>query len=428
MSIPILIFVIVVLIALSAFFSSSEMVFSSANRMRLENESEKGSASAKLALNIVDRFENALSAILVGNNLVNIATSSIGSVIAVTLWGEGWTWVMTVILTIAVIIFGETIPKIVAKKNANSFVLLLCYPVRFLTILLKPVTVVVVSLVDLIMLVLPKPRHRRTEDEIQREFQSMIETAEDENVLDEDQSELLQAALEFDDTSIWEIMTARVDIMAIDQADDWDDILAAAEKSTCSRMPVYEDSLDHIVGILYLNQFYCQLTAAGQLNLSSILEKPVYLYKTTKLPAAIRILREANQRMGIVVDEYGGTMGLVTIEDIMEQLVGEIWDENDPVGADEIIEHALGVYELDGDMQLSDFVELVGWREDDLDDIESVTVGGLTTELYGGFPKEGDIITIKNAEIKVLDMDRLRVGRVLVTLLPELPSDSHTEE
>ncbi len=416
MSISTLFAAIVLLIALSAFFSASEMVFSSANKLRLETAADNGSAGAKLALRIMERFDDTLSAILVGNNLVNIATSSIGSIIAVTLWGEEWTWVMTLALTVAVIIFGETMPKIVAKKNANHFAPVLCYPIRLLSLILKPVTLVVVGLVSGIMFLLPKPCVRHSEEEAYQELQSIIETAEDEKVLGEDQSELLQAALEFDDIRIHSIMTARVDIEAIDISDDLSDILQALEASSYSRIPVYEDSIDHIIGVLSQNML-CRLLHSGEtVDIRSLLVEPVYLYKTTRLPVAIRTMRAAHQHMGIVVDEYGGTMGILTIEDIMEQLVGEIWDEKDEVEAEEVIEHSTGIYELDGDMQIADFADLMGWKEDDLD-IESATIGGLTTELHGTFPEVGDTVRMLNAEIKVLNMDGLRVDRVLVTLV-----------
>lgn len=408
---------ILIFIVCSAFFSMSEMVFSSANRLRLENAAQNNVKGAKLALNIQSHFDNTLSAILVGNNLVNIATSSLGSVIAIVLWGEEWTWVMTLLLTVAVIIFGETMPKIIAKKNANRLVLILCYPIRVLSVILKPVTLIVVGLVNLIMLLLPKPRQHRSEDEAQQELQALIETAEDEKVLEEELSDMLLSALEFDDINVREVMTARVDIEAIDVDDDRESILEIADNSHYSRLPVYRDSIDQIIGVLHLNKLYRKLVMEERVELSSLISQPVYLYKTTKLPVAVNILRAANQHMGVVVDEYGGTMGIVTIEDIMEQLVGEIWDENDIV-EEEIVERSVGIYELDGDMQVFEFAELMGWPEDCID-AESVTVGGLTTELYGTFPKVGDVIILRNAQIKVLEMEPRRVSRVLVTLTPE---------
>lgn len=404
---------IVVLVALSAFFSASEMSFSSVNRLRLENMSEDGVRGAKTALYIVDRFDDALSAILIGNNLVNIAMSSLSTVMAILIAGEEWTWAATAITTVLVIIFGETAPKIVAKKNANRLVLIFCAPIRGLTVILKPVIWIIVGTINLLMKLFPKEPAAMDEDEAHQELQSIIEMAEDEKVLDEDRSELVQAALEFADIKVSEIMTARVDIEAIDIDDDWEETLEFIETVPYSRLPVYEDSIDTVVGVLYLNKFYRNLVDEERLDLRPLLSAPVYLYRTTKLPDALNQLRAAKQHLAVVTDEYGGTLGVVTIEDILEQLVGEIWDETDIVEKDEVVERAAGVYELDGDMQMSDFIELMDWHEDDLD-AESSTVGGWTTEMYGAFPKEGDGFTFLNAELKVLEMDGRRVSRVMV--------------
>ena len=415
---PLYFVAVIVLVCLSAFFSASEMSFSSTNKLRLENMVDDEIAGAKLALKVAEKFDDALSAILIGNNLVNIAMSSIGSVMAILIAGEEWTWLATTIITILVIIFGETMPKIVAKKNANKLVLVFCYPIYALTVILKPLIWLVVGLANLIMMLLPKERTVRDEDEAQQELQSIIETAEDENVLDEERSELVQNALEFGDIRVSEVMTARVDIEAIDIEDSFEEILELAEESTYSRLPVYEDGIDNVIGILYLNKFYRALTEQEIVDVHSVLSKPIYVYKTMKLPAALKALRSAKQHLAIVTDEYGGTLGIVTMEDILEQLVGEIWDENDIVEEDEVVEHSNGVYELDGDMQLSDFCELMDWDEDGRD-AESATVGGWTSEMHGDFPKEGEGFTHDGVMLEVLEMDGLRVSRVLVKKIEE---------
>ncbi len=234
----------IVLICFSAFFSASEMCFSSANRLRLESAAENGSKGAKVALKVMDRFDDSLSAILIGNNLVNIATSSIASVVVILLFGEHWTWLSTVITTALVMIFGETMPKIVAKKNANRLAPVFAWPIRLLTYVLLPVILIVVGLVRLITWPLKGEERQEDEEAAVEELQSIIETAEDEDVLDENRSELLQAALDFSEVSASEAMTARVDVEAIDIDDDWEEILELIENSTHSRLPVYEDSID----------------------------------------------------------------------------------------------------------------------------------------------------------------------------------------
>ena len=399
-------------IVLSAFFSGAEMALSSANRIRLENLADDGKAGAALAVKVLDRFDDALSAILIGNNFVNIALSSLGSVIAIVAFGERYAWLSTVIVTIAVIIFGETVPKIIAKKNANRMSLAVAPAVRALSVLLKPLTLLVVSLVHLITGPMRGEEPDDENDAAVEELQSIIETAEDEDVLDEDRSELLQAALDFDEISVSEVMTARVDIVAVDIKDSWEEIYAVACASNYSRIPVYEGSIDNVVGILFLNRFFLAMVGKRRPSLRSMLMPPCYVYKTTKLPDVLQQLRKAKQHLAVVTDEYGGVCGIVTMEDVLEQIVGEIWDETDEV-EEEVIERADGVWELDGDMSIGDFTELLGIRPADLES-ESSTVGGWTLERFGSFPAAGDHFDWEELSVTVLKMDGLRVERVLV--------------
>ena len=399
-------------VALSAFFSASEMALSSANRIRLDNLADDGSRGAALAVKILDRYDDALSAILIGNNFVNIALSSLGSVIAITAFGEEYTWLATVIVTVAVIICGETAPKIIAKKNANRLSVAVAPAVRALSVVLKPLTAVVVFLVRLATLPLKGEEPEDDEDAAVEELQSIIETAEDEDVLDEDRSELIQAALDFDDISVSEVMTARVDIVAVDVKDSLEEICAVASESNYSRIPVYEGSIDSICGVLLLNRFFKSLADGKTPKLRSMLMPPCYVYKATKLPAVLEQLRRARQHLAIVTDEYGGVCGIVTMEDVLEQLVGEIWDETDEV-EEEIVERADGVWELDGDMSVGDFTELLEISEEEFE-TESATVGGWTLEQFGSFPDEGVVIGWENYSVTVLKMDGLRVEKVLV--------------
>ena len=411
-------------IVLSAFFSGAEMALSSANRIRLENLADDGKRSAALAVKILDRFDDALSAILIGNNFVNIALSSLASIIAILAFGEAYTWLATVIVTAAVILFGETIPKIVAKKNANRMSLAVAPAVRALSVLLKPLTLLVVSLVRLITAPLRGEEPDDEGDAAVEELQSIIETAEDEDVLDEDRSELLQAALDFDEISASEVMTARVDIVSVDIHDSWEEIYAVACASNYSRIPVCDGSIDNIVGVLFLNRFFRAMVGRRRPSLRSMLMPPCFVYKATKLPDVLEQLRKAKQHLAVVTDEYGGVCGIVTMEDVLEQIVGEIWDETDEV-EEEVIERADGVWELDGDMSIGDFTELLGVSEDTLDS-ESSTVGGWTLERFGAFPKEGDRFEWEDLAVTVLKMDGLRVERVLVER--KAPEEKDTEE
>lgn len=409
---------IAVCIALSAFCSSSEMAYSSCNIIRLEGMKDGGSKRAALALLIAERFDDALSAILIGNNLANIGASSLASVLVILITGgEEYAWLATLILTILVIIFGETIPKISTKKNPNTVALRHAPAVRFLMVVLWPLIWLVVKLIHLLTCKLPEQDAGSPEEAVE-ELQSIIETAEVEDVLDEDQSELLQAAIDFADVSALEVMTARVDVCAIDIDDDWDDILSVIEEAPYSRLPVYEDSVDNIIGVLYLNHFLKALSDGDRVDIRKLLMPPCYVYKTMKLPAVLNQLRRAKQHLAIVTDEYGGTLGVLSMEDVLEQIVGDIWDETDTV-EQEMVCRGEGEYELEGSMLLADFLDSLGLNEEDFE-AESSTVGGWTLEMFGGFPRVGDSFRHEHMTVTVLEMvDGRRVGKVLVQLDPE---------
>lgn len=418
----ILVFVgIFLCLCLSNFCSASEMAFSSCNIMRLENARDSGDKRGRIAVYISQHFDDALSAILIGNNLANICASSLASVAVILITGsDDYAWVSTVALTLLVIIFGETMPKITAKQNANKMALRNSYAVRFMMIIFFPLVWIVVTLINLITRGL-KEDSADSPDEAVEELQSIIETAEDEDVLDEDQSELVQAAIDFSETSALDVMTARVDVQAIDIEDDWDDILALIEDAPYTRLPVYEGSIDNIIGILYLNHFLKALADNGRADIRKLLMPPCYVYKTMKLPAVLAQLRKAKQHLAVVTDEYGGTLGVVTMEDVLEQIVGDIWDESDTVEP-EVVQHTDSEYELDGSMVLSDFLELVGINENDFE-AESNTVGGWTLEMFGGYPQEGDSFTFRNLTVTVLSMDGRRVERVFVKVAPAEEKD-----
>ncbi len=418
---------ILLCLGLSAFCSAAEMSYSSCNVVRLENLRDDGSARARTAVKITEKFDDALSAILIGNNLANIAASSLASVLVIMLLGsDRYAWAATVAITLLVIIFGETIPKITAKKAANTVALREAYIVRAMMIVLKPLIWLVVGLTHL----LTGPERTEEEsdgEEAVEELQSIIETAEDEEVLDEDQSELVQAAIDFADISASEVMTARVDVQAIDIDDDWEEILAQIEEAPYSRLPVYEDSIDNIIGVLYLNHFLKALTDDGRADIRALLMPPCYVYKTMKLPAVLNALRKARQHLAIVSDEYGGVLGVLTMEDVLEQIVGDIWDETDVV-EEEVVQRPSGEYELDGDMVIDDFRELLEIPEDEFE-AESETVGGWTVEKFGAFPEPGAVFQTGDLKVTVLQMDGRRVEKILVERLsPEEEADPDKAE
>ena len=417
MTIGLLICGIVLCIMFSALFSASEMALSSANKVRIENDAEEGNKRAQKTLQLIENFDDSLSAILIGNNLVNIAASSISSVLVILLTGsDELTWIATVVITILVIIFGETIPKITAKQNATRFSLKITPFLRFLSIVLKPLVKAVVWLVNLLTPKKELEEDEEDEDESIEELATIIETAEDEGVLDEDQKELLIAAIDFADISAYEVMTARVDIDAIDIEDSMEEIMELVNSTPFTRLPVYEDSIDNIVGVLHLNDLLKELAKNDKADIRSILMEPVFVYRTTKLPSVLQALREANQHMAIVTDEYSGIDGIITMEDVLEEVVGEIWDENDLV-EEEIVEKSEREYELDGDLNIYDFLEIVEMDEDDYEsEFDSETVGGWVMEMLERFPVVGDEVRYENFTLKVIEAEERRVDKLLLTI------------
>lgn len=423
MIIALLIIGIIICIILSAFFSASEMSFSSCNQLRLENMTEEGNKKAKIAYKLTQRFDEVLSAILIGNNLVNIAASSIGSVLVIMLMHtDAFTWISTVVITCLVIIFGETIPKIAAKKNATRFALGFGFFINFLTIILKPLIIVVVWLVNLLTKNMKGEEQNADDEEVIDEkideLSTIIETAEDEAVLEEDQSELVQAAIDFLDIAAYEAMTSRVDVIAIDINDTEEEILSIIKEAPYSRIPVYEESIDNVIGVITMNHYLKSMTENGHVNIRELMLKPVYVYKTTKLTSVLDQLRAAKQHMAIVCNEYGGMHGIITMEDIMEEIVGEIWDESDDIEEEEVKELSETRFELDGDMGINDFIELLGINEEEID-AESDTVGGWVLEHFEEYPKDYDNFADEELglNVTIAKIEDRRISKVIVDVI-----------
>lgn len=406
---------IVVLIAFSAFFSGSEIAFASVNTLRLQSKADKGSKPAQVAYYICQQYDKALCTILIGNNLVNIASSSLATVIALQLVGDSGAIYATGVMTVLILTFGEIMPKIVAKDQSDGFVLLAAYPLRLLMLVTKPLVIAITWILDRIAKLwggTPEP-DPMTADELM----TMIETVEDEGVIDEDRSDLLQSAVSFGETTVEQVLTPRVDLVAIDLQDSREDILHTMETSRFSRIPVYEEDIDSIQGILYLNHAYRVLADAPDTPIRDLLLPAVFLHRSTRLPIAMRELRSRRLQMAVVLDDFGGTCGVVTLEDILEEIVGDIWDENDTIEED-FCQLDETHFRLSGSVSLDDLL----W-EADLeqfeDEFDSTTVGGWITELNGGFPTLGQELVWKNLRLKVDALDDRRVLQVSVEILPK---------
>lgn len=405
---------VLVCVVLSAFFSATETAFLSSNPIRLQKAVEDGDKRAKLALYIYNNYEKFLSTILIGNNLVNITASSVATIIAIHIVGAEGAAYATIIMTVIILIFGETIPKILARDNSFAFSKAVAFPIKCLMIITYPI----VWVVNLFVKALSKLWGEDEDPEgfNADELSSLIEIAETENVIDEERSDLLQSAIDFSDTSAQEILTPRVDMLAIDIDDPMDEIIEKLETSPYSRIPVYEDTIDNVIGILYLNHFYKKLVEDPDFSLRDILIDVCFIHKSMKLPAVLSQLKRRQTHLAVVTDEYGGTMGIVTMEDVLEQLVGEIWDETDEVFED-ITEIEENVFEVDGDMSIYDFLDEVGLDSDSFDG-DFTTAGGWAIENLGGFPNAGDSFEYENLTVTVTEVDDLRVTQLKVVVTP----------
>lgn len=411
---------IIFLLMGSAFFSGTEIAYTSLNKIRMKEETENLSGRAKMMHYIYNHFDRALSTVLIGNNLVNIGATSIATVLAITLVQkmEGRitedfaSSLVTVIMTVLILIFGEITPKMVAKRKNEKIAKFAAYPLRLLMIVFSPLVLITTGVVNLFSLLWKK----NDEEEVtitEEEFENILDTVEDEGIIDENQTDLLQSALEFTDLDAADILTHRIDVIGIEINDDLEKIMETISETQFSRLPVYEKTIDHVVGILYVKQFLKEVVENRDLQLKDMLLEPVYIPQSMKLNAIMNQFRMNQTHIAIVADEYGGTMGIVTMEDVLEQLVGEIWDENDDIINDwqQITETR---FECSGDMNLSEFLDNLDLDEDKLDTY-CATVGGWATEVIGAMPVAFDAFDWENYSIIVMHVDENhRISRLLI--------------
>ena len=418
--------VIFVMICLSAYFSASEIAFNSANKMRLKNLADGGCRTAGIAFCICDKFTTSLSAILIGNNLANIAVSTCTTLIIIDLFENDValaSTIATILVTVIILIFGEILPKTIAKQYANSVVRLIAIPTRILTIILSPFVFIVMAILFVLRKIWGKDYKDDAPTVTEDELASIIDTVEEEGVIDEDQSELLQSTLEFSDTTIEKIMSPRIDVVAIDIDDDYEKISALLSDMTqFSRLPVYEDSIDNIVGVLSLTRYYKATLKEENPDIRSLLMKPCKLHKTMKLPAALAKLRESKMHLAVVIDEYGGTLGVVTMEDILEELVGDIWDDTDVI-INECLLTGENTYEVIGDMNIDDFFEEIEFEKPEGFSCEYSTMGGWAIEMLDADPHIGDSFKYENIFVIVANMEEERVTRLTILVEPK-PDES----
>lgn len=404
------------LVAASAFFSSTETAFSSLNRIRLKNKADDGNKRASATLALADDYDRLLSTILIGNNIVNIAAASIATVLFTDLLGgaKGPT-VSTIVLTVVILIFGEISPKSLAKEAPEAVAMAVTPVIRFLLIVLKPVN----ALFTLWKKLLTRLFHTSSDSAItEGELITMVDQAETEGGLDQRESQLIRAAIEFNDLEVAEILVPRVDIVAAEDTVTSTELAALFAESGFSRIPIYHDTIDNIVGVVHEKDLHAA-RYHGMDSLEGITSPVLCTTTTTKISDLLQILQRNKAHMVIVVDEYGGTEGLATLEDILEELVGEIWDEHDEV-IEEFKKQADGSYLISCSANLTDLFDLFSIRGE----CDCTTVSGWVMSEVGRVPVAGDHFVYENLDVTVTKIQHRRVLEIQVRLLPPEAADA----
>ncbi len=408
---------ILILVAMSSFFSSTETAYSSVSKVRMKNLADNGNKKAAKALYVSERYDKALSTILVGNNIVNIACSALATLLFVSYFGDAvGTIVSTVVITIVVLICGEVLPKNFAIENSESICMSTASILIFLMAFFTPVTFLLLQIKNLFTKVVSKEKEKSpsvTEDELKY----IVESIEEEGVLEEQESELVQSALEFDEKTAYDILTPRVDMASVDVEDSPEEIKELILKERYSRIPVFEGNIDNVIGILHTRDYLEALLENSEPDLRALIQPAYFIYRSKKLSALLADFRYKRLHIAVVTDDYGGTLGIVTMEDLLEQLVGDIWDE------DEEIEHKFkklseNRYEISGDMNIDDMLELID-KDEKYIKTDSKSVGGWVIEQIGDIPEKGSSFVFGELDIRVLDVEDQRVNKVLLVYNPE---------
>ncbi len=412
----------------SAFFSGTEIAYTSLSKLKMKRDAENPTFVQKLVGFIYNHYDYALSTVLVGNNLVNIGATSVATVLAVNLavrmdgriTDETASTIVTLVMTVLILIAGEITPKMIARRCNEAIARFAAWPLLILMVLFFPVVWISTCIVNLFSLLWKKDAQSVTITE--EELENLLDTAEDEGVIDESETELLQSALEFTDLDAADILTPRIDVIGFELHDSMDYILNTIAETQFSRYPVYERTIDHVVGILYVKHLLKELVDNKDVQLTDLLLDPVYIPKTMKLHDIMDEFRTHQSHMVIVADEYGGIMGIVTMEDVLEQLVGEIWDENDDIVNDwqQLDKHR---WECSGDMNLTEFFDNLDLDDEKLES-DCTTVGGWATENIGAMPVAFDSFDYLQFTILVKHVDENhRISRLLILEHTYRPED-----
>ncbi|WP_227936357.1 hemolysin family protein [Alkalihalobacillus deserti] len=407
-----LIALFIVLLLLSAFFSSAETAFSSVNKIRLRNYDGEGRRGAKKAVHIAENFDTTLSTLLVGNNLVNIAAATLSSQIAIQLFGPSLgVFISTFVVTILVLIFGEIIPKSLAKEYAESYALKTSGILLLLIQVLYPVTWVFLQIKKLVSLFVKNKDN--TPSVTEEEIKMIVQISEDEGVIGKNEREMVHRSLEFDDIIVHEILKPRPDMIAVEVNQPISEIKDVFFKEHFSRIPVYEGNVDNIIGILSERDFLTAFIQHGEnIDIQSLLRHPLFVVESMKISSLLPELQKKKVHMAIVIDEFGGTSGLITLEDILEEIVGEIWDEHD-ISVNQVKQVGPSSYVVNADYSIDDFAHFV---EMEAPSTSNHTLGGWLIEEFQRIPKEGEEFSYQDLIIKITKAEEKRIRQVHLTV------------
>ncbi len=405
-SIIIFVTVLFVMLIMSAFFSAAETAFSSLNRIRIKNLAKNGDKRATLVMKLSEKYDRLLSTILIGNNIVNIASASIATVLFVKLYGNAGVTISTLVMTVIVLIFGEITPKTLAKDSPEKFAMRFSPFLNFLLIILKPINYIFMQWKKLLTLVFkPNDELSITEEELL----TIVEEAESEGGIDLQDGDLIRSAIEFNDLDVVDILTPRVEVVGIEENSSNEEISRCFFETGYSRLPVYQNNIDHIIGFINHKDF-THYVLTGGMPLGEVIKPVVFITGSMKISKLLTLLQQEKCHIAVVSDEYGGTAGIVTLEDVIEELVGEIWDEHDEV-INEIIKISDSEYRVLGKASLFKMFDVFDME----DDFDSNTVGGWIVDQMDEVPKIGEKYHYKSLTITILDADDRHVIEVNIT-------------
>ena len=409
--------VAIVLLFAAMYFAVTETAIASASRSKIKAAAERGDAKAKRALYVMDNFDRAISTILIGTNIVHISIATIVTVAVTKLWGMSWVSLSTIITTIVVFFAGEMLPKSIAKKYPERFSKLCAGPLIFFMKLFGPLSKLLTAIGQAAAKLVPGEAETSvTEDEIY----DIIEDMTEEGTLDEEQGDLISSALQFGDVTVESVLTPRVDVAAVDISSSHEAILSYIKDQPHSRLPVYDGSIDNVIGILQIRKFIkAYLRQGNALDIRPLLDEAYFVHHSTNIDELLPIMSRRKLNMAVVTDNYGGTLGIVTVEDILEELVGEIWDEEDVV-EEPVVLQPDGSYIVDADESVSDVLELFGYEDPEGDEeLVNTLMGEWAYEQFTAIPKPGDSFTYHRLKVTVSEMAHNRILRLKVSLIPD---------